>query len=181
MAAHHIHEVLILFLYRNLELGPQTLHRWNDAGELNHRALVELAKYETYHADETKPDIRDIVKEYKSQAWSRGDAGKIKTRSLELVRPSRSLAGRVEEEEGDEIPDEPEDLAEIETTARGRKGKGKKKNLPKKKKLRKASPKKQKAKSKAIAKKGQDRGRRGRKEAKANKESSQTEETKERI
>ena len=77
------------------------------------------------------------MKEYKAQAWSRGGAGKIKTSSLELVRSSRSLAGGIEEREGDKIPDEPEDLAEIERqskhTARGRKGREKKKTQPKKK------------------------------------------------
>ena len=135
-----------------------------------------MANYETYHADDAKPDIGELMKEYKAQAWSRGGAGKIKTSSLELVRSSRSLAGGIEEREGDKIPDEPEDLAEIERqskhTARGRKGREKKKTQPKKKKARKTTPKKRKAKSKSIAMKGQDRGWRGRKEARANKETS---------
>ena len=83
---------------------------------------------------------------------------------------------RSRRKEGDEIPDEPEELKQIgtriETKVKGRKGIGKKKNKPKAVKPRKAAPKKRKEQSKSIAPQGRDQGRRGRIKTKANGKSS---------
>ena len=76
----------------------------------------------------------------------------MNTSSLELVRSSRSLTGGGEAGEGDEIPQEPEDLAQmgsqVKSTAKGRKARGKKGTQPKKTKSRNGKPKKRKDQNK---------------------------------
>ena len=144
-------------------------------GELNHRALLELARYETYHMNEAKPDIKEVVRDFKAQAWSASGTGKVNTSSLELVRSSRKLAGGVEEREGEEIPQEPEVLAQMETQTKSstkrRKARGKKGTQPKKTKPQKGKPKKRKDQEKPIPAQGKDQGRRGSKRTRKNKES----------
>ena len=49
MAAHQLEEVLIKFLWENLTIPGETLEWWKEIGELNHRALIELTQYDTYH------------------------------------------------------------------------------------------------------------------------------------
>ena len=68
MATYRLEEVLVNFLWRNLEIDPETLRLWRDAGELHQRAIVELARYDVYHEAGNRPDIEPMVAEYLAQA-----------------------------------------------------------------------------------------------------------------
>ena len=73
-----------------------------------------------------------MIKEYKSQAWSKKETGKIKTSSVELVRSMRRFARGSGETEDEEAPKEPGELGE--ESKRGEVvGKGKGRKVKKKK------------------------------------------------
>ena len=75
-----------------------------------------------------------MIREYKSQAWSKKETGKIKTSSLELVRSTRRFARCSGETEDEEAPKEPEWLREEEKRGEVEgKGKGKGRKVKKKK------------------------------------------------
>ena len=68
LAALKFEEVLQLFLQRYMGISGEVLRQWSVDGVLYQNALVGLATYEACHKPEVRPDIEELIKEYKAQA-----------------------------------------------------------------------------------------------------------------
>ena len=105
-----------------------------------------------------------MIKEYKSQAWSKKETGKIKTSSVELVRSTRRFAQGSGETEDEEVPKEPGDLGEegkrgeVVGKGKGRKVKKKKAGKTKVVKPRKKIQKKKEKEHEDGAPENRDEG-----------------------
>ena len=68
LAALNFGEVLQLFLQRYMGISGEVLRQWTVEGVVLPNALGALATYEACHEPEVRPDIEELIVEYKSQA-----------------------------------------------------------------------------------------------------------------
>ena len=68
LAALKFEEVLHLYLQRYMGISGEVLRRWTNEGILQQRALLGLATYEACHKPGVRPDIEELINEYKAQA-----------------------------------------------------------------------------------------------------------------
>ena len=93
VTAAQLDEVLVLFLQQHLDIDGETLRRWTDNHTLHLRALQSLAQYEATHLPALLPDIKDLVDQYKAQAWGTTNPSRVEVETDCFVESSRRLTG----------------------------------------------------------------------------------------
>ena len=96
LAALKFEEGLHVFLQRYMDISGEVLSIWMDEGILHQRALLGLATYEACHRSGVRPDIEELIKEYKAQAWTTTNETKGDAVEDSLVEFTRQLSEKLE-------------------------------------------------------------------------------------